>query len=68
MAKRKAMIDYQECFPMKCNKGICVTTASCPHKIFIQEEAYEVPYILQDFCTGCGKCVAACPWKAVQML
>ena len=68
MAKRKAMIDYQKCFPIKCDKGICVVVNSCSHKIFIQDQPYEVPYILQDFCTGCGKCVVACPWKAVQML
>ncbi len=68
MPKPKAMVDYNKCYPEKCDKGICVAALKCPFEVLIQDVPNETPYTLQDFCIGCGKCSLACPLKAIKML
>ncbi|RLE11292.1 hypothetical protein DRI96_06460 [Candidatus Aerophobetes bacterium] len=68
MPKPKAMIDYLKCHPERCDTGICVATLKCPVRVLRQDAPQEVPYVLQDFCVGCGKCAAACPFKAIKMM
>ncbi len=67
MPKPKAMIDYSKCHSERCNTGTCPAVAECSHKIFIQDAPWEMPYTLQDFCIGCGKCTIVCPFKAIIM-
>ena len=64
MPKLKAVIDYTKCHPERCDAGVCVAVSECAHGILIQDTPWEIPYTLQDFCVGCGKCTAACPFKA----
>lgn len=68
MPKLKAMIDYTRCRPERCDTGVCVAVSKCPHGTLIQDAPWEIPYILQDFCVGCGTCSVACPFKAIKMM
>ena len=36
--------------------------------ILKQDALGEVPYTLQDFCIGCGRCSIVCPFKAIKMM
>ncbi|PIP48126.1 MAG: hypothetical protein COX14_04445 [Chloroflexi bacterium CG23_combo_of_CG06-09_8_20_14_all_45_10] len=66
--KQKASIEYQKCRPEKCEKGGCLVLSVCPKKLWKQESPYDIPFIVSGFCDECGKCVEACPLKAVRML
>jgi len=68
MPKPKAVIDYIKCHPERCDAGVCAGVSECPHGILIQDTPWEIPYILQDFCVGCGKCSTVCPFKAIKMI
>jgi translation initiation factor RLI1 len=67
MPKKMALVDYKKCHPEHCDSGICVAALSCPHKLLQQESTYEAPMPNPSLCQGCGKCVVACPLKAVQL-
>jgi len=41
---------------------------ACEHKIIKQEAPYEMPDANPAVCVGCGLCVQACPFEAVQMM
>jgi len=68
MSKPKAMIDYSKCHPERCDTGVYAAVAKCPLKVLKQDAPWEVPYTLQDFCVGCGKCSIACPFKAIKIM
>ena len=68
MPKPKAVIDYTKCHPERCDAGVCAAVSECSHGILIQDTPWEIPYILQDFCVGCGKCSIACLFKAIKMI
>ena len=65
MTKPKATVDAKKCRPEKCGPAGCAAVLVCEKKVLIQEDTGDPPYILQQFCTGCGKCIAACPLKAI---
>jgi len=66
MPGKIALINYTGCHLEQCDSGICRAVLACPHKLIKQETPYEVPMPHPSLCQGCGKCVAACPLKAVQ--
>ncbi|MBA7662756.1 hypothetical protein ES703_70787 [subsurface metagenome] len=68
MPKPKAVIDYSKCHPERCNAGVCAAVSECLYGISIQDAPWEVPYTLQDFCVGCGKCSIACPFKTIKLM
>lgn len=58
MAKRKAVVNIQECVACGC----CIKV--CPRKaIDIPKGIYAE--INQDLCVGCGKCVKECPASVI---
>ncbi len=67
MPKPKAVIDYIRCHPERCDTGVCAAVAECSLGVLRQDAPWEVPYTLQNFCVGCGKCRIACPFKAIKM-
>ena len=67
MAGKSTLINYTGCHPEHCDSGVCRVVLACPHKLIKQEAAYEAPMPTPSLCRGCGKCVAACPLKAVQL-
>jgi len=68
MPKRMAVIDYADCQPGICEKGICQAVLVCPRKLLKQEDPFEMPDSYPNMCLGCGVCVQACPKKAVKMV
>ena len=68
MPKKMALIDYQDCTPEACERGICAAVTACPKKLLRQEDAYEMPDPYPSMCLGCGLCVKACPKKAVVLI
>jgi translation initiation factor RLI1 len=65
MIKPKATVDATKCRPETCRDTGCAAVKVCEKKVLIQEDKTDPPYVLQQFCTGCGKCIAACPFKAI---
>lgn len=68
MPKKMAVVDYKDCRPEECEKGICLAVLACPKKLLRQEENYEAPDPVPNMCLGCGLCVQACPLKAVVLV
>jgi len=66
--KLKVAVDYGKCHPERCDKGVCAALLECPLKLWKQEEPYDLPYPVPGFCQDCGKCVEACPLKAIGLL
>jgi len=66
--KLEVAVDYELCHPEKCDRGICAAIAECPKRLWKQEEPYDLPYPAAGFCDHCGRCVDACPLKAIRML
>lgn len=46
-----------------CTESPCVTV--CPHFALLRFRDGRVE-LLEDRCTGCGKCIAACPYDAIR--
>jgi ferredoxin len=67
-AKLKVAVDYGKCHPERCDKGFCAAVLECPARLWSQEDRYDLPYPVPGFCQDCGKCVEACPLKAIRML
>ena len=67
ITKPKANIYYRQCNPLSCGAGSCVAVHECAKKVLIQESPGDPPYILQDYCIGCGKCLAVCLFKAIHL-
>ncbi|MBN1409194.1 MAG: 4Fe-4S binding protein [Spirochaetales bacterium] len=66
MRKPGPVIDPDKCLPDQCNCGICCAVLVCSMKTLVQEESDEMPFLLRA-CKGCGKCVIACPLKAISL-
>jgi translation initiation factor RLI1 len=65
--KRQAMVDWSACKPEKCSPdGVCPAVKACEHKVLVQDEPGESPYLL-GMCTACGTCVASCPLQAIKL-
>jgi len=68
MPGKMALIDFASCHPEQCDSGVCAAVAACPHKLLIQEAAYEIPMTNAAICQGCGDCARACPLKAIRIV
>ncbi|MDY6892412.1 MAG: hypothetical protein SVO26_01680 [Chloroflexota bacterium] len=69
MPKKAPVVDYNECHPEKCDKGVCVAALACEYGSLVQEEPYEMPELNPaKWCHSCAKCVTACPLKAIKMM
>lgn len=68
MVKPIAVVDYTKCDPCRCGTGKCILITECKHKVIKQEEIGNIPYVLQDLCSGCGDCVKLCPLNAITMI
>ena len=43
MPGKMALVNYHQCHPEECDKGICVAALACSHKLLKQEAPYEIP-------------------------
>ena len=62
-----AIIDHDKCKPKKCNhecKRQCPVERSGKNCIDIEQ----IAIIYEDMCIGCGICVKACPFNAIQLV
>ncbi len=57
-------IDWSICH--ECRK--CLAKPSCPVRAIVKPDPDEAAYIDLDRCYGCGKCVHACPFSAIQLI
>jgi len=67
MPKPKAVIDYQECTPERCEGGICQASLFCKHRVIWQEEIYQPPIVFSEKCLSCRDCLEACPQSAIRI-
>lgn len=50
----------------KCTKcKICPPIKTCQSKAISRLDLDEPPYVLTEFCVGCGECVKTCPFTAI---
>jgi NAD-dependent dihydropyrimidine dehydrogenase PreA subunit len=66
MAGKSASIDYGKCDFSYCEDGICRAMRVCEKKVLKQEAPFETPYIVINMCSGCNKCISACPAGAIK--
>ena len=66
MAGKNAIINYSKCDFKHCDEGICRAISSCERKVLKQEGPFEPPYIDSGLCSGCNKCIPACPVQAIE--
>lgn len=60
MAKRKAVVNIQDCVACGCCIKVCPRNAiSIPDGIYAN--------IRQDLCVGCGKCAKECPASVIEL-
>jgi len=67
---RVAIIDHERCKPKKCNqecKKICPVNRTGKDCIDV-EKSYKAAKISEEMCIGCGACVRACPFGAIQIV
>ena len=67
MARKMALVDYNECHPEECDIGVCTAAQACTLKLLQQDAPYVMPMADPFSCRACGDCVRACPLKAVQL-
>ncbi len=60
-------LNYHKCRPDLCNKGFCAAAPACPLHIIKQEEPFDFPMANPTHCKGCARCVAVCPYKAIEL-
>lgn len=63
----RAIIDPETCRPEACAAGTCLASKVCPVKAIWQPERGELPLVDPLRCHGCGKCLAACGLKAIEL-
>ncbi len=68
--KRIAVIDYDQCHPLKCGGWYCETV--CPvnrsgTECIIHQDQ-EQPNIIEETCIGCLICVKKCPFNAISVI
>ena len=68
MPKQMVAVNYNKCRPQSCDSGICAAALACPHRLLIQEEAYQIPLPAPSACPDCARCVLACPLKAIELI
>ncbi|HAJ95106.1 MAG TPA: hypothetical protein DCP02_02620 [Actinobacteria bacterium] len=66
MAGKSVIINYSLCDFEECSDGICIAKSSCEKKVLKQEGPFEPPFIDSGLCSGCNKCIPACPSKAIE--
>lgn len=67
---RLAVIDHDRCKPKKCNqecKKLCPVNRTGKVCVDI-EKSYKAAKISEELCIGCGACVRACPFGAIQIV
>lgn len=60
------LIDVAKCRPSACDGELCQARGECPTKAIWQPEPGEVPFLDVGRCTACGKCLTACPLRAIR--
>ncbi len=63
-----AIIEEEKCSLTVCGGRSCQAKGLCPTKALWQPEPGEVPFMDAGRCTGCRKCLAACPMRAIRMV
>ena len=64
------VVDFTICDPTRHDPetGICIAMAACTRNILEQEDPFDAPFLISNaMCTGCGKCVSACPIDALSV-
>jgi ATP-binding cassette, sub-family E, member 1 len=67
MPRKIALVSYDKCNPDSCEHGVCAAAAACTRRLLKQEAPREAPMPHPTLCRGCGDCVRACPFGAIQI-
>ncbi|HUV08459.1 MAG TPA: 4Fe-4S binding protein [Spirochaetia bacterium] len=63
-------VKFNLCRPEECDLewGICKAAIACSHNLLQQEEPRTAPMLMSmSMCVGCGDCVTACPYGALEV-
>jgi len=63
-----AIIEEEKCSLLACGGRVCQAKGKCPTKALWQPEPGESPFMDSGRCTGCRKCLQACPMRAIKMV